>query len=488
MTDPYHEHVKYLEPNLLPCAKRSFEDFSPNFVGGGDRLAYFTDQWNHPTKSAKLRMRTPLQIERDRILYSNSMRVQTEKYHVLYKGEIRIVRNYTTHTLRTQQVSRSICRGLRLNADFVEAIALGSKVGALPFIHASKTAVSQWINDKISLLDKQSETPQAAKSHSMEQFHLDFGELVLPDWINSLQSSVLIQKVKTYMPWAAGERVDLSYTSGQQSYWQLCTNPYTVASVPCSYTPETMYGIWRHTRKTPISPTSFHHRCVIKGASSGTHEITSQNATYEAVVHQYADDITWIIENLNDANRAAILNDSTSVYDEALDSLGKGLDEGLLRPMNDRDAGGLYTYFINDFVQHSEEVFRLLDDGVIDRVALRDGRANAMIGLSDQAEVYLDQLEAFLRSNVFTEQRVANRFNMLQTLSTACMDLLYSSTSGLIEKKIKEIALRERWKSDETKHAIDLLTEDVHRIQVCVNVFADMGDQQVYSILGIQPW
>jgi hypothetical protein len=93
----YFQTVKAYEESLLKCAKRSFEPFSNEFVDGGDIFSYYSEQWEKGNK-LKLRHRTPIQLERDRVLYSPGMRKQTEKYHVLYNGQRRIIRAYATHT------------------------------------------------------------------------------------------------------------------------------------------------------------------------------------------------------------------------------------------------------------------------------------------------------------------------------------------------------------------------------------------------------
>lgn len=120
----YYELVNRIEDPLRKCAKKSFESTSPFFIDGGNVFAYYADQWGAKDAQLRLRHRTPIQLQRDRILYSQGMRKQTEKYHVLYNGQRRIVRAYATHTMRMAQVARAICRGLDLNQDFAEAIAL----------------------------------------------------------------------------------------------------------------------------------------------------------------------------------------------------------------------------------------------------------------------------------------------------------------------------------------------------------------------------
>ena len=48
-----------------------------------------------------------------------------------------------THSLEVSQISRTIARGLRLNEDLAEAIALGHDVGHTPFGHAGEAAMAK---------------------------------------------------------------------------------------------------------------------------------------------------------------------------------------------------------------------------------------------------------------------------------------------------------------------------------------------------------
>ena len=78
----YVVQVDVMEGKFRPSAKRSFEAHSPTFVDGDEILPFYLQEWGGPARK-RLTNRTPLQRERDRILYSNLMRKQTEKYHLL---------------------------------------------------------------------------------------------------------------------------------------------------------------------------------------------------------------------------------------------------------------------------------------------------------------------------------------------------------------------------------------------------------------------
>ncbi|MBE2185298.1 MAG: hypothetical protein IAE99_00815 [Rhodothermales bacterium] len=488
--EPYHKHVDFLEAGLAPYAKRSFEAAKPAFVDGAIIHDTYEAIWRTTQGQLKLRHRTPLQVERDRILYSSGLRKQTDKYHVLYNGQRRIVRNYTTHSMRMAHVTRSICRALRLNADFAEAIALGSKIGAVPFIHAAKKPVSDWVIKKIKDIDRDYEKSAPLRRAPSETIQADLfaqsKETDLPRWISDLKSSTVLDKVKTYIPWAIGRNVDAAYTAGQESYWLLCTNPFTREARQAAFSPDTMFGIWRHTRGLSTNPESFHHRAPLEGATAGFLEIRWDHITYESLVVQYADDITWIIENLSDANDAALLNRRGSLYDELTKVLGESIPDGLLRPLSARDSGGIYTYFIEDFVRQSINILEDLNDGAIDRAALNTGDRKAIIGLSDEAKNQLDKIEKFLRIRVFTEPRVKNRTMMLSTISQACLDLLYTGVDDVLPRIISERAALEGWLTERADSALILLRDDVHRVQLAVDIFANMADQEIYDFVGIQ--
>ena len=347
---------------------------------------FYSDKWADEQAQMKLRNRTPLQIERDRILYSFPLRRQTDKYHILYSGPKKVVRNYTTHTMRMAHVTRAICRALNLNFDFGEAIALGSKVGATPFIHAAKKPVAKWINVRLADIDRLAPNRDEIQTKLFGAEALEDAEY--PNWLTQIQSPSVRDEVFKYIPWARGIGTDIhsAYGSGKESYWLLTTNCFTRESKSCSFSPETMYGIWRHSRKNEPGKENFQHRCIIDGTAGEYHEITWRHVTYEAAVVRYADDITWIIENLNDANTATALSDRRNLYQELKIQMRRvgSLPFTLHLALDDQDAGALYTYFIEDFIRNSEPLLDALEGGGKGRLELLAGDKNSFIGLSEE--------------------------------------------------------------------------------------------------------
>ena len=88
--------------------------------------------------------RTAYQRDRDRILHSKSFRRLKHKTQVyITSGDH--YRTRMTHSLEVAQISRTIARGLRLNEDLTEAIALGHDVGHTPFSHSGEEKMNSLV-------------------------------------------------------------------------------------------------------------------------------------------------------------------------------------------------------------------------------------------------------------------------------------------------------------------------------------------------------
>jgi dGTPase len=88
-------------------------------------------------------LRTEFQRDRDRILYSRAFARLRRKTQVLIFPRGDHYRTRLTHTLEVSQIARTIARGLRLNEDLVEAIAMGHDLGHSPFGHTGEYALNE---------------------------------------------------------------------------------------------------------------------------------------------------------------------------------------------------------------------------------------------------------------------------------------------------------------------------------------------------------
>jgi len=87
--------------------------------------------------------RTAFQRDRDRIIHCKAFRRLKHKTQVFIAplGDHYVTR--LTHTLEVSQIARSIARGLNLNEDLTEAIALGHDLGHTPFGHTGEEVLNE---------------------------------------------------------------------------------------------------------------------------------------------------------------------------------------------------------------------------------------------------------------------------------------------------------------------------------------------------------
>jgi len=90
-------------------------------------------------------VRTCFMVDRDRIVHSKSFRRLKHKTQVYISPVGDHYRTRLTHTLEVSQIARTIGRGLGLNEDLIEAIALAHDIGHTPFSHAGERVLDQLV-------------------------------------------------------------------------------------------------------------------------------------------------------------------------------------------------------------------------------------------------------------------------------------------------------------------------------------------------------
>ena len=93
-------------------------------------------------------LRTPFQRDRDRIVHSKAFRRLRFKTQVFVDPEGDHFRTRLTHTLEAAGIARGVARGLRLNEDLTEAIAVGHDLGHPPFGHAGEQALDAILRER----------------------------------------------------------------------------------------------------------------------------------------------------------------------------------------------------------------------------------------------------------------------------------------------------------------------------------------------------
>ena len=88
-------------------------------------------------------LRMAFQRDRDRIIHSTAFRRLEYKTQVFVNHEGDYYRTRLTHTMEAAQITRTIARSLRLNADLAEAVALAHDLGHTPFGHAGERVLDE---------------------------------------------------------------------------------------------------------------------------------------------------------------------------------------------------------------------------------------------------------------------------------------------------------------------------------------------------------
>src|SRR5687768_10308470 len=87
--------------------------------------------------------RTEFQRDRARIIHARAFRRLEYKTQVFLNGTGDHLRTRLTHTIEVASISRTIARGLALNEDLTEAIALAHDLGHAPFGHSGEEVLDE---------------------------------------------------------------------------------------------------------------------------------------------------------------------------------------------------------------------------------------------------------------------------------------------------------------------------------------------------------
>jgi len=127
--------------NKTLCIREQFQIREKSFIADYGTLSVNAVRRNKEAETCTIR--TPYQLDRDSIVYSNAFRRLKYKTQVFLSPLGDHYRTRLTHTLEVAQISRTIARAMRVNEDLTEAIALGHDLGHTPFGHGGETALTE---------------------------------------------------------------------------------------------------------------------------------------------------------------------------------------------------------------------------------------------------------------------------------------------------------------------------------------------------------
>ncbi len=138
--------------NSTLCVRENFQIREQKFLS---KFGTLSSQASRRDETKNIcNIRTPFQLDRDSIVYSNAFRRLKHKTQVFLSPLGDHYRTRLTHTLEVAEIARTIARAMRLNEDLAEAIALGHDLGHTPFGHGGEIALIEVYSSHFSHSDQ----------------------------------------------------------------------------------------------------------------------------------------------------------------------------------------------------------------------------------------------------------------------------------------------------------------------------------------------
>ena len=167
--------------------------------------------------------RNQYQRDKDRIIHSKAFRRLVDKAQIFTSSKGDHFRTRMTHTLEVSQIACSIARGLGLNVDLTEAIALGHDLGHTPFGHQGERTLDQILSGELDIVKNLYDyetNQQNNKTENIDKRKEEVQNLLKQGFKHNYQSLRVLTLLETKYPNYEG--LNLSY--------------------------EVMEGIWKHTK------------------------------------------------------------------------------------------------------------------------------------------------------------------------------------------------------------------------------------------------
>jgi predicted deoxyguanosinetriphosphate triphosphohydrolase len=275
--DDFEKYESWVENVESKYADYAFRSTDVVYLDGTTFEEYYSHIFRSDDTFNKERniYRTPFQLERDRILSLPLFQRLAEKTQLFTIEKENLTENRLTHTLKVMQISRSIARGLGLNEDLVEALALGHDIGHPPFAHIGEEALNEWLTQEFKT-----------------------GQTTLSKGTISAFRGIpkdILKEVKIYFTFGNDPREKL-FMHGRQGFRLLVLKRKEEKRDHLRYTRPVMYGIWRHSVGNFNTDKDFRFKETVSGREI---KFTGKDdLTLETQIVRYADDIAWITSDL----------------------------------------------------------------------------------------------------------------------------------------------------------------------------------------------
>lgn len=326
--------------------------------------------------------RTCFQRDRDRIIHSKAFRRLMEKTQVFVAHEGDHYRNRMSHSIECSQVSKGIARGLGLNEDLCEAIALAHDLGHTPFGHAGEAALDECMREYGN---------KNGEDQGTSCLHYEHNE----------QSLYIVEKLERMYPGFDG----------------------------LNLTKEVLDGLLKH--RTPFD----RPKMVFK-----------QSAHLEAQVVDLGDEIAYMSHDLDDGLRAGMFTYQDVVRMPLVAraemrmraKYGDDITGDIVRV---RLSSALMHTLVEDVLRQTEKNLRQHSIATLADVRAYDG---ILVRFSDEVRIGLDALRAFLSANYYFSDRVREQSERGQTIIRTLFHFYIKYPEKLPEHFQKSLAYGKR--------------------------------------------
>ena len=136
---------------MKPLFNMELSDISSDFFLRNDKYESLLSKYAVKSKNSRRKQkesqtnfyRNPFQVDRDRIIHTNSFRRLKHKSQVFVAPQGDHYTTRLTHVIEVSQIGRTIARALNLNEDLVEAASLGHDLGHTPFGHIGESVLDK---------------------------------------------------------------------------------------------------------------------------------------------------------------------------------------------------------------------------------------------------------------------------------------------------------------------------------------------------------
>jgi dGTP triphosphohydrolase len=289
----------------------------------------------------RLGYRSEFQRDRDDIIYSTSFRRLAYKRQMYFSTGLSSFYTRLTHTLIVAQIARSLAKGLRLDENLTEAIALGHDLGHAPYGHPGEDGINDFLNEKL-FPKVYKETGENIDNSTIETRYQQQFDIKQPELFDKIRFTLEDLQKEFYSRPQQDTKIFSHHEQAFRIVEYLERNRNGMR-----LTRYAIYGILRASGSERDDT----------GFELPLHGINTNFASFEGQVVRLADDIAWANHDLTE-DEASTGRDPQQMLTDFIQVHGEEKLGVAVREMSDflrLDRGERYGRFITDIIETNKD-------------------------------------------------------------------------------------------------------------------------------------